>query len=300
MSGYNAPLLDPSQDIYNSSGRIENGATTLRFSRKRITKDNRDLSFTDDHCLYMMFPVKGGIFNPVNKKIRKHDSVPVVSAERICIRSCGSEEVEEQTTPAPPRLHYDIEVKLVNLGDGFVAPAQGSPDFEVISNTISDSFGPVFEKLPGYYQVRLDELRRDDEQNGVIARMNLILDKNEAKGRSLKPMDTGAAAEKALREALVNGKVGALNVDPQYLVVRSPRINDIDEGDDDTRSSFGSDLFLGATKLYIVIGCVAALLALALLQASCTLYKSSRKRATKVCLTFFAIKFLLPPSLLAV
>lgn len=43
-----------------------------------------------------------------------------------------------------------------------------------------------------------------------------------------------------------------------------------------------SDLFPGATKFYIVVGCVAALLALALLQASCTLYRSSRRRTTKV------------------
>jgi len=69
-------------------------------------------------------------------------------------------EIEDQTTPAPPRLHYDIEVKLVNLGDGFMAPPPNSPDFEVISNRISESFGPVFEKLPGYYQVRLNELRK--------------------------------------------------------------------------------------------------------------------------------------------
>ena len=90
-SGYNAPLLDPSQDIYNVSGRIVDGATTLRFSRKRITKDTKDLSFTDDHCLYMMFPVKGGDFNAVNKKIRKHEATPIVSSERICIQSCGTE-----------------------------------------------------------------------------------------------------------------------------------------------------------------------------------------------------------------
>lgn len=53
--------------------------------------------------------------------------------------------------------------------------------------------------------------------------MNLILDKNEVKGRSLKPMDTGIEAEKVLREALVTGKVGALSVDPQYLIIRAPR-----------------------------------------------------------------------------
>lgn len=66
-------------------------------------------------------------------------------------------------------------------------------------------------------------MSRDDEQNGVIARMDLILDKNEIKGRSLKPIDTSTAAEKALKEALITGKVGALNVDPQYLFIRAPR-----------------------------------------------------------------------------
>lgn len=147
-----------------------------------------------------------------------------------------------------------MEIKLVNLGDGFTAPIPGSSDFEVISNTISDSFGPVLNKLPGYYQIRLVELQkcviilsalsylvryislilnilfnvlfitsRDDEQNGIIAHMDLILDKNEIKGRSLKPIDTSAAAEKALKEALITGKVGALSVDPQYLFIRAPR-----------------------------------------------------------------------------
>jgi hypothetical protein len=89
INGYNSPVLDASQDIFNFSGRIENGETTLKFSRKRATKDNRDLSFTDEQCLYLMFPVKGGTFNPVNKKIRKHETVPIVSAQKVCIKSCG-------------------------------------------------------------------------------------------------------------------------------------------------------------------------------------------------------------------
>lgn len=89
INGYNSPALDSSQDIYNFSGRIENGETTLKFSRKRFTKDIRDLSFTDEQCLYLMFPVKGGTFNPVNKKIRKHEFVPIISAQKVCMKSCG-------------------------------------------------------------------------------------------------------------------------------------------------------------------------------------------------------------------
>jgi len=48
----------------------------------------QDISFTDDQCFYFMFPVRGGAFNSVNKKIRKHETEPSVSAERICIRPC--------------------------------------------------------------------------------------------------------------------------------------------------------------------------------------------------------------------
>ncbi|XP_063986455.1 uncharacterized protein LOC135167306 isoform X2 [Diachasmimorpha longicaudata] len=280
ISGYSLPLLDQSQDIMNSSGKLENGMTTLTFTRKRSTKDMNDLSFTDDHCLYMMFPVKGGMFNPVNKKIRKHLAIPIVSSDRICIKSCGIEDEEDiPSTPSPSRLYYDVEVKLVNLGAGFQAPQPGSQDFEVISNTISDNFGPTLTKLPGYYAIKLNELQRNGD-DAVIAKMNLILDKNEAKGRALRPSDTVAVAERALRGALLTGRVGSLTVDPQHLFVRAPLSNDLaDELDDDSIRS--NDLLMGATKLYVVIGCVAALVAVALLQASCTVYKATRKRTTK-------------------
>lgn len=90
ITGYTQPLLDSSQNIFNMSGRIVDGVTSLSFARKRITDDPRDLSFTDDKCLFMMFPVRGGAFNSVNKKIRKHEVVPTVSTERICIKSCGN------------------------------------------------------------------------------------------------------------------------------------------------------------------------------------------------------------------
>lgn len=90
ISGYTQPLLDSSQNIFNTSGKIVNGVTILSFSRKRNTHDTKDLAFTNDHCLFMMFPTRGGAFNSVNKKIRKHEVTPTVSAERICIKSCGN------------------------------------------------------------------------------------------------------------------------------------------------------------------------------------------------------------------
>lgn len=37
--GYNLPQLDSEQDIYNMTGRKEDGVTTLSFVRKRSTND---------------------------------------------------------------------------------------------------------------------------------------------------------------------------------------------------------------------------------------------------------------------
>lgn len=49
----------------------------------------QDLNFTDEKCLYLVFPIKGGIINYVSKKIRKHERTPAFSTERICIRPCS-------------------------------------------------------------------------------------------------------------------------------------------------------------------------------------------------------------------
>lgn len=39
INGYSAPRLDPTQNIYDISGKFENGVTTVSFTRKRNTND---------------------------------------------------------------------------------------------------------------------------------------------------------------------------------------------------------------------------------------------------------------------
>ena len=39
INGYSPPKLDERQDIFNASGKIDNGVTILEFTRKRNTKD---------------------------------------------------------------------------------------------------------------------------------------------------------------------------------------------------------------------------------------------------------------------
>lgn len=162
ISGYTSPKLDEKQDIYNTSGRISNGATILEFTRKRISSDPQDLSFTDDQCLYLMFPIMGGAYNAVNKKTRKHEQTPIVTETRVCIKSCGKEleQAAAATTPAPNRLVYAVGVKLMNLAESFESPNKGTPEFDTLASQISDSFDGVLGTIPGYYKIDVTEFEK--------------------------------------------------------------------------------------------------------------------------------------------
>lgn len=96
LQAYEAPPLDQTQNLGNMTAWRENGVTTLSFTRPRQTDDARDYQFSDNNCPYFIFPVQGGVFNAVNKRIRKHESTPIVSEQRICVRSC-----QVPTKPAP-------------------------------------------------------------------------------------------------------------------------------------------------------------------------------------------------------
>lgn len=159
INGYMSPKLDDQQNVYNISGRLENGVTILEFTRKRATDDTKDLSFTNDHCLYMMFPVTGGRFNAVNKKMNKHEQTPVITDQRVCIKSCGLENLSEIETPEvkePPKLTYAVSVKLQNLAESFVSPSKGSPEFESLASQISNSMASVLGHIPGYTETDVD------------------------------------------------------------------------------------------------------------------------------------------------
>jgi DOMON domain len=163
INGYSAPLLDDSQSVYNESGSFINGVTKLDFTRKRNTGDKQDHSFTDEHCLYMMFLTKGGAFNAVNKKIRKHEEVPIVTDNRICIKTCGLDQnvyKPEVTTMAPNRLAYAVSMKLINLADGFEAPKKGSQEYEDLTRTIRSTLDNVLGDIPGFSKLEDVEFKK--------------------------------------------------------------------------------------------------------------------------------------------
>lgn len=137
--------------------------------------------------------------------------------------------------------------------------------------------------------------------------MNVLFDKAMyEKGRSLdannnKPVsekDEGEVIEKVIKESLASGKVGSLSVDPNFLdfeplgskrkstlEIVSNRINQnlcvsflvVAAPEDSTKSKLASFFQLSEVRLYTVLGCIAALIIVALLQATCTIMKSSKK-----------------------
>jgi len=274
INGYTAPLLDASQDLSNITGNTAEGLTTLSFMRKRSTGDTKDMMFADDKCLYLTFIVKGGGYNPVNKKIKKHEALPMFSNDRVCIRSCGAEEDWElATTTTAPKAAYNVAIKLVKLGENFVVPPAGSPDFDALANTVTSGFKKTLTKLPEFYKISVDEFSQDNDN--VVAKMSVELDESGggSRGRALGTDEGAEQLERVLRSTVNSGHVGALSLDPKYFVFEAAPLSSTIPLEENVNDS----ILLSTTKLWIVIGCISALVFIAIVQAGCTIYKTARR-----------------------
>lgn len=60
----------------------------------------------------------------------------------------------------PPRIGYNVAVKLVKLGENFNAPTPGSAEFDTLANTISSGFNRVLIKIPGFYKMSVKEFQQ--------------------------------------------------------------------------------------------------------------------------------------------
>lgn len=152
----------------------------------------------------------------------------------------------------------------------------------------------------------------------MIANMNVVFDKAAyEKGAAVKAdvsnditdgeaADGGQIVERAIRETIQSEKLGSLNVDPTFLHFRAlecmpyqhnqcknPNSHngfpmffifsyaDAPTSDEDSTASFFN---LSEVRLYTVLGLIAALVLVALLQATCTIMKTRRSsRNQKVC-----------------
>lgn len=63
------------------------------------------------------------------------------------------------TTTESPGLGYNVQVKLVDLGENFNLPSPGSLQYNDLSNSIEDNFKPVFTKLTGYRRIIVQDIK---------------------------------------------------------------------------------------------------------------------------------------------
>lgn len=88
IASYSAPNVDNVDNIYNKEGFRVNNVTTIRFSRKANTGDALDLAFTNDQCLYLLFPFLPGYVQKSSGVIGYHEATPFVSPQPFCISQC--------------------------------------------------------------------------------------------------------------------------------------------------------------------------------------------------------------------
>jgi len=83
----------------------------------------------------------------------------VTSSESIYVCCTDTNSGLVTSTASPLRLSYNVEVKLVNLGENFQIPTSGSPEFDILANTVSSGFSGALGKLPGFYKLHVTQFQ---------------------------------------------------------------------------------------------------------------------------------------------
>lgn len=139
------------------TGKYRDGIVQWSFIRKVKTSDSKDVSL--DECRFFLFPVEGGTYNHVNKKIRKHEQLPIASSEKICIpRECRPVRVQKD-----PELKYEFDIKLTGgLGNNWRPPRKDSEDFKHLENRIGTELSSELKNIKGFKRLQLSDIKRYD------------------------------------------------------------------------------------------------------------------------------------------
>ncbi|KAF2359756.1 DOMON domain [Trinorchestia longiramus] len=304
LVGYSGVIMDRQQSIDDKSATQEDGILTLEFKKKRSNNDKEhDLSFTDDQCLYLVYPVGGGSFSEKSKRLSKHGSTPLFSTERVCIRSCSSGSGQNSsgivytTTPKPPQLLYAAEI-LFSGYKNFKIPGKTNPGFQKLADRFKSNIEPSLKNLPGYNAMEIESLSYKEPGN-IMAKFEILLDKNKHEEAGDLPAlvaDAGSGNAKgskvyeALQKSISEGTVGDLPVNTTFLKVDQLLVSSPSRQTDSGRSeeeptantagvAWGLSFkeFLNVNKIWIIVGVVIALLVIALIQAIVTISKRKKR-----------------------
>ncbi|XP_050401897.1 uncharacterized protein LOC130010296 [Patella vulgata] len=251
MTAKSLPTEDTKNDITGVTGDVINGVTTISFTRKRDTGDTQDFQFTDIQCGYMFYAM-GGSYNN-DGTFSKHATTPVVSSQKICIRSC-----DIQPT-SPVTLKSEVEVKLEETFDADYLDSN-TPKYQTLATAMADWANGALKDVDGFKTLGIKGFR----QGSVITIFDVFVEKQSDDA------ETKAALQTELRTNLQ----GALTSPPQgytlnttYLVVSVPETVVEEPG------------FKLSLVEEIVIGCAVALVLVCVIVAVCKFSESKRAKA---------------------
>lgn len=137
------------------TGKYSDGLVRLSFLRKVITGDEKDISL--DECRFFLFPILGGTYHAVNKRIGKHEEVPVVSAQKVCIpRTCTPVRIKK-----PQEIRYAFGIKLNGgFGSSWSAPKKNSEEFNRLGNRLETDLSTKLKEIPGFGRLQLNDIKK--------------------------------------------------------------------------------------------------------------------------------------------
>lgn len=62
------------------------------------------------------------------------------------------------TTPEPPGIGYNLQVRIVNLGENYHVPEKDTAEFKVLADMIKNNFKDIASKVPGYKDLIVENL----------------------------------------------------------------------------------------------------------------------------------------------
>ena len=66
-------------------------------------------------------------------------------------------QISYTTTPAPPKIYYNVGLKMVGLARDFEVPQLGSTDFNDLADRFGRIVGDNLNKVPGFDEVIVTE-----------------------------------------------------------------------------------------------------------------------------------------------
>lgn len=163
-------------------------------------------------------------------------------------------------------------------------------DMSALSDQITSDVMKVLEPISGVTDVKVTSLNRSSDETLASLLVHLQPSRTAKDLTSSSSSDLSASSvfgsgsspeqqsnmERRLSETVSTGRIGSLRVNPQYLFIRQSR----DLGKVEAEGAISQQEWDNEkVKVYIILAVVVALIALALIQAACTVARNSHKAA---------------------